>query len=139
MTKLRINLDDLTQALTTDLALTDGAWYLDLQTGAILLDADGGEPLPAGVEDDPRYLSIECISSHDAFEIMRAFVDTLTDANAVSRLDGALSGRKPFRRFKDALFEHTNLSEDWFAFEEAAHKRIAGEWCAENNFDPEWT
>jgi hypothetical protein len=52
------------------------------------------------------------------------------------KLEYALGGRKPFRRFKDALVENPKIREQWFKFEEAAMLRRAIEWLAELDIQP---
>lgn len=139
MQKLRIVRDDLIQALTFRFELTDAACYLDTETGAILLTGEDADDIPEDIADNPRYLEIEPISAHVSFHIMEAFVATVTDAHAAASLARALEGRKPFRRFKDALLEFPALRQAWFQFENAAHARLAADWCGENGIEVEWT
>ncbi len=136
--RLHIKLDDLIDALTFNFELTDAGWYLDRQTGDVLLDADGAEDLPEDLADNPRYLPVEPMSSHEGLRIMEAFIATVANPQASDRLAEALSGRKPFRRFKDALLDYLDLRESWFAFEQAAHRELATEWCKDNGIEPEW-
>jgi hypothetical protein len=138
MKKLPIKFDELIEALTTRFDITDGGWYLDTATGELLLQTDGVEDLPADVEDNTRYLAIEPIVSHDAFQVMADFVASLGDAVAVARLRSALGDPKPFRGFKDALLDFPVHRQAWFAFEREAQKRAAQEWCEENAIEPEW-
>jgi hypothetical protein len=69
---------------------------------------------------------------------MEDFVDSLGDTEAASRLIDALNRRKPFRQFKDALHEYTDLSDVWYAFERQELKRLAEEWCEGNGIKAEW-
>lgn len=138
MLKLKINRDDLIEALTFRFEITEGAWYLDTETGDILLQAEGAEDLPEDLEENPRYLRIDPMESRVGYRIMEDFVATVTDAGMAARLERALEGRKPFRRFKDALFEAPALREAWFEFEKLAHQGLAREWCEENDIEPEW-
>lgn len=139
MLKLKINRDDLIQALTFRFEITDGTWYLDKETGDVLLQAEGAEDLPEDLEENPRYLPIDPIESRVGYRIMEDFVATVADARMAGRLQGALEGPKPFRRFKDALLQAETLREAWFEFENSAHQEIARQWCAENDIEPEWT
>lgn len=138
MRKLKIKLEDLIEALTFRFEITEGGWYLDTETGDVLLESDAAEDLPEDIEDNPRYLWIEPIPSHESYQIMEDFVATVSDRKAAERLDRALAGRKPFCRFKDALLDFPALREAWFEFEHAEHERLAKEWCADNDIDPEW-
>ncbi len=47
---------------------------------------------------------------------MEQFVQLVRDPRARDRLDRALQGRGPFRRFKDTLLEFPGLREAWFRF-----------------------
>ncbi|WP_161782404.1 hypothetical protein [Methylobacter tundripaludum] len=41
MTSLKINLDDITQALTTQFDVVEGGFYFDTETGDILFSTEG--------------------------------------------------------------------------------------------------
>jgi hypothetical protein len=138
MPKLKINREDLIQALTTNLDLGGGAWYLDLENGQIILASDAVDDLPADLEDNPRYRLIETMPSHESFQIMEDFVETLEDEAAAERLVEALRRRKPFRQFKDALFDFPSLQERWFEFRDRAHARYAERWCKGEGIKAEW-
>jgi hypothetical protein len=136
---MKINLDDLTQALDTRFDMIEGGFYLDTETGDVLLktdDVDEGD-LPEDLEDNPRYLLIDPLDSHESFQIMEDFVDSLGDTQDAGRLRDALNRRKPFRQFKDTLHEHTDLSDAWYAFEQKELARLAGEWCEANGVEAE--
>jgi Uncharacterised protein family (UPF0158) len=139
MTSLKINLDDMIQALTTRFEIVEGGFYLDIETGEILLSTEGvDEDLPEDLEDNPRYHLIDPLVSHESFQIMEDFVDSLGETKEADRLQGALNRRKPFRQFKDTLFEHTDLSDAWYAFEKQELKRLAEEWCEGKRIKAEW-
>jgi len=140
MTSLKIKLDDITQALTTRFDVIEGGFFLDTETGDILLSTEGldDDDLPEDLEDNPRYRLIDPLASHESFQIMEDFVDQLGNTKEAGKLRGALNRRKPFRQFKDALHEHTELSDAWYAFEQQELKRLAEEWCEENGIKAEW-
>jgi len=138
MTILKVNRSDFILALKTDLESTGGGWYLDSETGEILMDTDGAEDLPEDLHENARYRLIAAIPSHVAFQLMEDFVDSLGQSEVVSGLRDALDRPKPFRRFKDVLYDYPNLPEAWFAFEEQALAELSAEWCTENDIDVEW-
>jgi hypothetical protein len=138
MPKLKIKRDDLIQALTFRFELTEGGWYLDTETGEIILKGEAAEDVPEDIEDNPRCLWIDPIPSHDSYQIMEDFVATVSDAKAAERLTRALEGHKPFRRFKDELLDFPALREAWFEYEQAAQARLAEAWCEENGIEVEW-
>lgn len=138
MTRLTIDLDELIEALTFRFELSESQNFLDLETGEIVFVCDEiGEP-PEDIEDGTRYRLIEPIESHQAFEIMEDFVDTLAPGKAKDRLSRALDGRKPFRHCKDTLLDYPDVRQAWFQFERAAHRRLAEEWCHDQGIEVEW-
>lgn len=141
MTPLKINLNDFTQALATRFDMEEGGYFLDTETGDILLKTEGLDDgdVPEDLEDNPRYLLIDPLESHESFQIMEDFVDSLGDIKDADRLRDALNRRKPFRQFKDTLHEHTDLSDEWYAFEQKELARLAGEWCEGNGIEAEWS
>jgi len=140
MTSLKINLDDITQALTTSFNTVEGGFFLDTETGGILLSTEGIDDvdLPKDLENNPRYRLIDPMPAHESFQIMEDFVDSLGDTEEAIKLGDALNRQKPFRQFKDTLHQDTNLSDAWYAFEQQELKRLAGEWCEENGIKAEW-
>lgn len=138
MIDLIIKLDDLIEALSTDASSIDGGWFLDTETGSVLLASDAIDDLPEDLEDNPRYLAIDPISSHESFTLMEDFVAELGDSKEAYRLAEALARPKPFRQFKDTLCAYPELREAWFAYEQAAYTRLAEEWCEENGIKVAW-
>jgi hypothetical protein len=54
----------------------------------------------------------------DEFAAMASFADSMNIASIRNRLLDALRGRKPFRRFKDAV-DAAGVREKWFAWRTA--------------------
>ena len=138
MIQLDIDPDELIQALTFSMDISGASWYLDRETGQVLLDHEDSENLPEGFEDDPRYISIQQLPSHQAYEAIRNFVDGLPEGRAADALQRALEGRKPFRHFKDTLLDYPEIREAWFQFEHEAQLRMAAEWCRDYGIEPVW-
>lgn len=135
---VKIKRDDLIEALTMNVDSLGGGWFLDTETGAVLLNSDAIDDLPEDLEDNPRYLAVYPVPSHESFQIMEDFVANLGDTKDARRLADALNRPKPFRRFKDTLCDYTELREAWFAFEQEEYARLAEEWCEENGIKVEW-
>ena len=70
----------------------------------------------------------------DDYRTMESFIFTLTGAVA-DRLSNAISGRGAFRRFKDTI-RSMGLEDQWYEYQEAAHRNLAIRWCETN--DLEW-
>jgi len=139
MTSLKIKLDDITDALTTRFDMVEGGFYLDTETGDILLSTEGidEDELPKDLENNPRYRLIDPLASHEEFQIMEDFVGNLGDTKEADKLRDALNRSKPFRQFKDTLHERTGLSDAWYAFEQKELARLAEEWCEANGIKAE--
>jgi hypothetical protein len=135
---LPVDLDDLATAVEWD---GEAEWFLDLETGRTIMCFDGSEDLEGlDLEDihaaDERYVPVPQIGSHEGFEIMRDFIEALPESPARTALERALQRRKPFRSFKDALFDFPRERDAWFAFHEAAIRQLVVEWLAEEGVRP---
>jgi hypothetical protein len=121
--------------LETALSVNMGGEYLFLpESGKIVfhpkIDPFGiGGPDDEDEEDaipeDVEILRLDTISSHERFQWMEAFIETVHSIAAQSALRGALRQKKPFRHFKDALMEYPAVRQQWFQFEAARVKREA--------------
>lgn len=72
-------------------------------------------------------------TSRESFEVRLEYAETRSDPKVRDRLLDALNGRKPFRRFKEALADMGWL--DWGDYEEAAFRRFAEQWLADSRID----
>ena len=121
--------------------------FLDRKTGEILvvmdeLVADDFEEedreLQERIESDPeRYVYIDPIDSRDGFRIMEAFVGTLPESEERRTLVRALSWKKPFSNFKDALFEMPEIRQQWFEFQDRRMREYAKSWLVGMGIDAE--
>lgn len=119
--------------------------YLNKKTGevAILFSEMEGEEEEAEIrerieEEWDDWIEIEPIESRTGYQIMERFASSVKRAHVRKLLFDALSGRRPFRRFKDVLEENEELRQAWFKFEDDAKKQIAADWLALHGIEPEW-
>src|SRR3989304_10492589 len=85
--------------------------YLDLKTGEIIqifddiMDSDEKELLDEKVDEGlgKRYITIPNAESHEGYQDMEDFIDTVNEMNLKEKLNIAISGKGAFRRFKDVL------------------------------------
>lgn len=139
MAGIHIDTDELIMALEDNSGMAE--WYLDRETGEVLHASDAllgeeDEDLAARMESDPeRYVFIDPIPSSAGFDVMADFVEAVTDAAARRTLERALTGRKPFRTFKDALLDYPAERENWFRFKDAAYRQHAGTWLEDNGIE----
>ncbi|MEI7867462.1 MAG: UPF0158 family protein [Candidatus Methylumidiphilus sp.] len=143
MHKLPIDRGGLILALRSDLSSHEAAYYLDTETGALILFTEECREhpeygIPEDMEVNPRYLEIIPFRSHETFKIMEDFIDALEPGGIADHLIQTLSGKKPFRRFKDALYEYSDLPEQWFQFEDLALTQMAEAWCRGNGIEFQW-
>ena len=115
------------------------SYFLELSTGEVLMimdDMDLEEELYEKMEVNPEdYAEIEPIPSHEAFQIMANYVETLKDDRVAKSLSKALSHRHPFRSFKDVLLDHPEIREKWFQYHDARLMQLAQEWLEENGIE----
>lgn len=122
-------MDDLVEAYLDN--NFEHPYYLDLQTGQVILDMDElytGEP---GIdwddeENEERYIGIPKIDSNEAFYVMTKFAQR-TESDPEDKLFNALDGYKPFRRFKDTLYE-LDLWDEWNKFEYKYAEEMIKSW-----------
>jgi hypothetical protein len=111
-------------------------WYLDLETGALVLvteDVEDDElPLPRGeLEESDRFVCVPTRPSHEGWRDMDDFVATVEAGGFRERLADAIRGKGAFGRFKRVLEERLDERERWFAFQQARLDERALEWLAE--------
>ena len=149
--KLSIDRDDLLAAL--DSGDPELSWFLDTETGEVLLltgffdgweddkedETDEETELRRAVRDgDPRYRYIEPISSHESFRFMEDFIDQLPEGEAADELWKALDRHRPFRSFKDALYQFPDVREQWYRYQERRQEEYAREWLESEGIEPVW-
>jgi hypothetical protein len=145
---LPIDLDDLSLALEGDPLLTGGR--IDLRTGDVrqigpLYESDFldeiGEPDSADEaegadEADDRWLRFDSLGSRPGFHDMAEFLETVADERLAARLDRALGGRGPFRRFKDELADEPDELARFHRFTDDRRRGRARRWLAESGLRP---
>jgi Uncharacterised protein family (UPF0158) len=98
----------------------------------------GSNPAPRRIDhavDPSRYVSIEQIQSHEAFQFMADFIDQVSNPRAREALGRALAGNKPFRRFKDALSYIPKERERWFEYESLRRREYIEQWAHEEGVE----
>ncbi|WP_181149752.1 UPF0158 family protein [Arthrobacter sp. MYb227] len=122
-----LDLDMIAMAMQDDGSMGT-SYLLDTETGEVLMygmDPDSDDEIDL---EDEKYLSIEPIQSYESYQHMEDFVGTLPEANARQRLEQALIRSKPFRHFKDALYDFPELQKDWYTFKDEAMAKVIVRW-----------
>lgn len=83
-----------------------------------------------------RFKRIPQFESHDAFEWMEAFADTVRDKAVQKGLSSALQQHKPFRKFRDALGSDRHLQQQWRMFESARQREAIIQWLSSIDVEP---
>jgi hypothetical protein len=104
-------------------------------------DADD-DPEPPSQDDVPTardirtypqlYLLIEPREEHTALHDMEEFVETLAEGEPRRALARALRLPRPFRSFKDTLYDFPDERDAWFSFSEERQRADALEWLSRN-------
>lgn len=126
-----INLGELAEALEFNFMNFEKFLWLDPTTGKIELWGEGAsdEAEAEGWDlDDRGGIRIDPVDSREGFRDMEEFTGTVQNPQVQDPLIRALNHSKPFRNFKDELNRHPQLSEQWYAFHDAAMKVRAIEW-----------
>ncbi len=63
-----------------------------------------------------KYISLEPMSSRDAFRMMEDFVMQVPDIKIRNRLIYALNKNKPFKNFRYEVDYHEEIRQQWFKF-----------------------
>ena len=111
----------------------DHRYYLDLEIGEIILDfldSTEREELDEMVDEDSqeRYRYLPIAESHEGYEDMKEFIETVKGTHLKEKLYIAISGRGAFRRFKDVLNSYPKDRERWFRFKDEKLMERVKEW-----------
>lgn len=132
-----VYLEDIAEAFES--CMDEWSQFLNTRTGEIVSVPD--DPGLTGLEEDEELW--EEIENEDYFirlpdqyelhekRIMENFTETCTRGKTANRLWGALSGRHPYRRFKDAINE-TGLAQKYYDFRAITYRDMAEQWCREH-------
>ena len=115
-------------------------WYLDKETGEIFFvseyDSDEDDEYAQKVEEYPdRYICIDPLESRDSYRIMEDYIFSLSDPTAKRSLENAISRRRPFSNFKDALYDFPEIQKQWFIYHDNAVLQISKEWLEFEKID----
>jgi hypothetical protein len=171
----RVNVDVAELAMALDNSSFEMRYYLDLETGEVILIMDEFAreleaiydeiyeegrrvvTLEAHLQgrDDPdwqremlleagrveqgygtRYIRVEPDDPYADYNDMERFIGTVEDPQLRERLWRAIKGRGAFRYFKDVLWEHPDVKEQWYEFKEARRQRRLTDWLEARNIEP---
>jgi hypothetical protein len=162
--ELNVNLTELIEAMD-QIERDLNEWYLDRQTGEVLLvgkeilrdlefDEDGAEAmsgkipdwqqaerdLAARIEADAtgRYERIPENKPRQGYRLMEQFAATVRDPSLREKLDVALDGKGAFRRFRNVLYDYPAERRQWLDYERQSKLERASEWLASLEIESTW-
>ena len=132
---LPVDLDDLVVAFEAEGELLQ--WYLDVQTGAVILvwreyePADHDGLTATEIETDPlRFVKVPPADPQHLVGDMEAFADAIDDQQLKESLQIALAAPRPEKRFKAALSWLPEQLARWHAWRlQKCHERVKS-WLA---------
>ncbi|WP_373548790.1 UPF0158 family protein [Haliscomenobacter sp.] len=68
--------------------------------------------------DPDSYIRFDPLNSRESFQMMEDFVETIKNVRLRDRLIDALSIKKPFRSFRNAI-QSEEIEDDWYAYKDA--------------------
>ena len=132
-----------------------GSLYLNKKTGEVVLLIDEGwltdeegessEELPEWqrevlmvkkdiLQNRENYVELPSKVEINEYRIMEDFCHSVEDRGISEKLSDAIKGRGAFRRFKDNIVR-LGIEARWYKYKDEALKRMAIEWCKDNNID----
>ncbi|MCW2134422.1 UPF0158 family protein [Arthrobacter sp. VKM Ac-2550] len=121
-----IDMDMLTTAMEN--ASYDMRWWLDRDTGELEMSGDMVDEGLSPEELEERDFVVVEADSHRSYRDMEDFIATLEDERVRAALFRAIERNRPFRHFKDALYDYPKVQEDWYAFHEKRMRHHAITW-----------
>lgn len=134
--ELAIDFDELVDAFEE--SDTDHSFFIDTQTSTMLYFNQAADFDRERLEEmvDERYLMIPTRFPKDDFVIMECFVyEKIQDDAIAEKFTEAIGRRRPFRHFKDLLFDYPDLQEQWFAYYREHLKNQAINWLFSHNIE----
>ncbi|MHC4884518.1 MAG: UPF0158 family protein [Planctomycetota bacterium] len=149
-----VDLEEIIQGIEWSSDLTDA--YLELATGMVIRVGDDermsldtpekdlpewqrnspdlalARRIDAGEDIDDEFLALPDQFDVHEYSIMERFAYDQDDDGVRNTLTRAIHGRGAFRRFKDAV-HRIGIQDAWYAARDAAYRRVAVEWCQDND------
>ncbi len=133
--RLPVDLDELSDVLEGD--PVHGGGRVDRHTGEVrhasIIDygRETGEEDDAVTKDPDRWVWVDSQGSRDSYRDMETLTGTVNDRTQARRLDAALSGRGPFRWFKNTVAAWPDELERWYGWSEERRLGRARKWLAD--------
>ncbi len=83
-----------------------------------------------------RFVEVPVADSHEAYDDMEDFIETVQDTRMQEELWDAVRGPGAFHRFKDLLAEYPGERERWSRFQEARVRERMSDWLLDQGIEP---
>lgn len=150
--KLPVDLRELEFAFEWD--NPEARYYLNAETGAVVFVTDEDRDMLSEYgPDDPNhpvllpldllesrdsvYLQVPSVSSHQGYEFMRDFIETVENIRLRIALEDAITQRKPFRRFRSVLDRHPDDLQRWYDYKSSRVMALVVAWLRGEGIEPE--
>lgn len=124
-----------------DRANPDETYYLNEKLGRVLVSTESGNFYIDNVEkindDNIECGEFICLPGQyeiNEYDIIKKFINTITDEQIRNQLLITIKGSGAFRRFKDSCINY-NIIDKWYAFKNKSYYELAKEWCEWNNIE----
>jgi hypothetical protein len=121
---------------------TSSECFINLKTGEVITVPDEADWFDDEIKrlkaDGRTFARLDPFPSNVAFGVMQEFVEKLEKKHpAKASLVKALSGPKPFRKFKDAIDNFSEVRTQWFAFKRKEMEYWVPWWVRKNSIGVE--
>jgi hypothetical protein len=140
--QIRVQMGDILDAMTA--AEDPALYFLDLEKGTVMVvasddaaaDGEDDEAFQL-IDDNPnRYAEIPRVEGRDEYDWMADFADSVDEEDIRDRLAVALRGKGSFGRFRDVVFQYSDLKQQWLAFKQQRLADEAKEWLEGLEIEP---
>src|SRR5260221_8593921 len=110
MPKRKLKIDMIALELSFDSGFEEATGFLDLETGQVI-SVEQFSPEAENYELSEQYLPVPRQDSHDGYEDMVQFNETVSDPRLHELLTVAIQGKGAFRRFKDMIARNPEVEQ----------------------------
>jgi Uncharacterised protein family (UPF0158) len=131
-----VDLEELASLLEGDSFGRGGR--VDLKTGECWPDSLDyqDDEVDDDIDQNDRWLYVECVGSHDGYQDMELFIATLDKPEIADRLQIAISGKGAFGRFKDVLSRRPEELDRYYLLSNERQRGRARAWLAAEGYRP---
>lgn len=87
---------------------------------------------------DDRYLEFPTQDTHEDYQEMKDFIETVDNEHVRELLEVAIDGSSAFGRFRGALHRHPEYRDKWFKFKTARQEEQLHQWLERHDIEAEF-